>query len=322
MSINYELIENERLIENAFADPYVTEIFSDIRDYNELLRTTDAVDKSELEAIISELDERWLPIACQPAHISGLMTYMKPGSEHGFDASPELEKKYYSESPVWTEGFVIDTQPVIIGGEILGMDYYKIVLQVVRDADVDSTDESAGTYRGIADIDEISISLATMSPQHAEAYISYFHASVAEEIDQIVLNGNSNEAEATMAFKDFTVELKDDGQTTNSEMALSIYLNSLLEYDRDVPYECVLSGDCMVIKEAEDLIVEASIEESNWLVGVNHIILRTRGDSNIYEPCLNMHLFSHDRTKDSVQIIIPLRNVSEFESIRGVFYSD
>lgn len=321
MSINYEPIEDERLIENAFADPYITEIFSAVREYNELLRT-EVVDKSELEAIISELDERWLPVACQPAHISGLMTYMKPGSDYDPDVSPELEKKYYSECPVWTEGFVIDAYPIIIGGEALGIDSYKIVLQVVRDADVDSTDESVGTYRGIADIDEISISLATMSPQHAEAYMSYFHASVAEEIDQIVLNGNSNEAEATMAFKDFTVELKDDGQTKNSEMALSIYLNSLLEYDHDVPYGCVLNGDCMVIKDEEDLIVEASIEESRWLVGVNQIILRPRGDSNIYEPCLNMRLFSEDRTRESTQIIVPLRNVSEFQAIRDVFYSD
>lgn len=321
MSINYEQIEGERLIENAFTDPYVTAIFSTVREYNELLRT-EVVDESELEAIISNLDELWLPVARQPAYISGLMTYMKPGSDRMLDGSLELEKKYYSDCLVWTEGFNIDVQPIIIDGEALGVNSYKIVLQVMRDADDDSTDEGVGAYRGIADIDEIDISLTMMSPQHAEAYMSYFHASVGEDIDQILLNGNSDEAEATMAFKDFTVELKSDGQTENSEMALAIYLNALLEYDTNVPYGCVLSGDCMVVKDEEGLIVEAVIDESSWLVGVNRIILRRKGDSDTYEPCLDMHLFSRDKTKDGIQIIIPLRNVSDFTAIRGTFYAD
>jgi len=285
---------------------------------------TQDLSDDELRTIIVELDAEWAPLVGASIRISGKMTFpvSKPDANAGDDSELMVETAYYRNQAVGTRGFLIQKLDTPLDDEHLNTFLYKIVLSVEREITGDEKlHENFTSCYGIADIDEISLNSDKMSPDRARAWFAYFHPQLMEEIDERLLNGSGDEAEATMRLNGISEYLLDESSRHNSKVARDIYLNELLQYDHDSPYSCVVVGECKIIDDEGDTR-EVCFEKSTFLSRVAFVSMECVTEDAMFVPYVALTVITPDRTEKGVSMMIPLSNMLELTSMRSAYYSN
>lgn len=300
-------------LEGITTDPLIERLFAKAREIEEMVNYTGDTTEEERQALVAELDAMW-PYDQMSLNVSGRLTFLDTEED-------EASTKYYDETPMISNGFVLASKSELQNGNGDGKDEYRVALYFLKYDDASATTGKFGT--GL--LDDITIDYPVQSIEMIENRLRYFSGDLMQDIDHIILNCNTEE-EAVVALRDFSLNI----DTSSPEDLLLLrdvqnYMNSLLEFDRELPYRIQMGGDCYVQDEG---IVKPAVADvdSTGLVGVNGIqfmpenFLCLDGVKRKVLPCIDTKFFSVDKESLPANILVPARSVNSIVSLRREIY--
>ena len=313
MNLSDEAPKDLNHLDAAFTDPFVERVLEMGRTYNKIFQESAPTDE-EKAFIIDELDTEW-------GNIKGnTMQYTGNVQVRDHDDEDEMKMVFLDGADVVSNGFYIDTD-TINGVAIARVKYHLYVsLKDAYGIDV-SEDEKVGVTGAVGDIDSSSIELELASPERAKAWLTISCPELIEEIDFRILNGPGGEDDAILSLKGLDINEFTDLSDEFTRNCMNIYLQSIVEVDKDVPYSSKLNGPA---RNVEDQSLLYNIKSDNALIMVNNInlqpIFNVDQTDTRWSISLLMALLEADRTTETQYYLMPVDTVQELQSIRSAYY--
>lgn len=320
MPDNTEPIQNEldsKLFEldAAFADPVVEEALKQARLYRDLLKDEIPPSKTRAE-IIQELDSHLAGAIGTVVKVFGNMTNMTPDGEY--------ISTYVDTHNAIFQGFTMaNVDPSQDGDDDELPKTIKFLIYIPMNEEEQA--EYGGTHRAMAaDLDSVNIEFNVVSFERAKAWLSSFIPELIDEIDRTLLN-EPDQLEPILALSNFDIRIENVDDELMARKCIGIYLNELIPFDQEVPYEIKLQGISFVVSDEEGVIGTAEMNKAEKLARLRFIRLAQVDDvntaSNHLRICLDAELLDPDPNQVSLRVLIPIETITSLTSIRNFYYN-
>lgn len=300
---------DERLfhdLETSAIDPVVQAFFERVSDYQTLIDEIATPSPDELKDIIKDLDNLW-PYKDTLIKMTGWSYIHQP------ETPPTRE--WIDERIVYSAGFWIEESSISLEDEEIASTYS--IVHFYRMMDTDGSPRLA-----ISRLADVQIEYPFDSVEAKRSRLEYHEPVLLDTFDEIVLNHNTEE-EALMALRGIEATIKKDNIGALSD--LSYYLDSILEFDKHVPYIVKCLGSGYKEDPGSSRFDPINLPTTPFVVKVVDVtFIRRERDTNekgieTYHPAINVLYYPPEG--DSVSLVLPVRNIVEFESIRRRAYT-
>lgn len=311
-------------LDAVYMDPFVSRVFTEIKEFNNILANQYA-SPGDITEIVDELNAEWYLLLGQDAVVTGNLKFVSEYDDISEDPQPILGY-YENQNVVFYGVHALPLSESHREGSQLTVNedaaLYQLRLGFMREG----IDQDSGLLimSGSAEVDDI-ISLEfddMISPERARLWLEYFHSEIIDEIDVLMLNPSLEECEMVMRLKDFELDLSGENRDMAgiSKMALGVYVASLFDFDSDMPYSIVASGDAWGFTEYG--AVEAQTIEAATLAKVYKIIWQpgTEDEDTVVRPLLDVAFLGTDKDSDPLHLLVPLNIVEDFTSLRYDYF--
>ncbi len=314
-------------LDAVYMDPIIRKVFDQISVYNELLKT-EFITGDELLQIVNELDAQWMFLMNEKAEVTGNIDYADVNDE---SENPTPITSYFENETVVFDGVVARKLSTIFSNGNLafedGEDYstYELRIRLVKEGITESL-EVVGMLCSASVQDIVSLEFEKMmSAERAKSWLSHFHADVVDEIDIALLNPSQEECEMVMRLRDLelnTNEMHDSNSDMSaiSKVALGVYVETLFKFDKDMPYLITASGGAWRFNEMGG--VTSMTIEAESLARVHRLIWQpaVEDDEFTIRPILEVSFFGADKDTESLHMLVPLKIVTSFKSMRHDYF--
>lgn len=320
--MSMELSHHEQLLEGVMVEPAIQEMRKELTTYNASIIENADVTTDEVERIIDDLNEKYMPIFENGATISGFMEFPKPGSLRSETGEFETENRYYDEQEVEVYGFVVGSSEVRFSDDDVLIQPI-IELHIGRNAEPHEKEletENVEMYVGMVRPEQVSIEPNTMSPERARAWLEYYYPDALVDLETRILNA-SNEAQGLVNLAGFSIELNNDEYLNRSRQALSMYLDTMLRFDMNVPYTTNMEG-FVYVPDGEGAHSKGLISDGYYLTYFHqfYVVPDDLGESPVHVPMVELSVIHPDVDGDDYEVISPIETIKSSSSIRQISY--
>ena len=326
--------------ETVMEDPAILRILAKAREIEQLINTVGNTTPTERDELMDELHKLWLELGYQgtEAEATGWMSFPEdtleedddesdgpsPGMTQIIQASRPSEQitNYYYSAEIMACGFCLVPDHITIDDENVA-EQWRVHYEIL----MDHPDKPGVYMSGTADPARVRLDFAFPSAEHARNRLTYYHPEIIDEIDTRVLNCESAE-EAVAALKGFVIYA--DDSNPHEAMLLSdarIYLNSIIEFDRELPYEICIQGKGVVIKEEANIGV-AVMEPLASLASPETIRFVTfmktpdpKTDKKLFFPSVDLYMHGECDDIPADRLAVPSRAFRNFSSVRSTYFN-
>jgi len=313
MNLSDEAPKDFNDIDAAFTDPFVTRVLDMVRTYNRIFQENIPTDQ-EKDDIINELDHEWGSIKDTAIRFTGNIRVRDN------DNREEIKVVFLDGADVVSNGFCIENET--INGIAVSKVKYHLLVSFKDAYGIDaSEDAKVGVTGATGDIDSSSIELDIASPERAKAWLTISCPLLIEEIDFRALNGPGGEDDAILSLKDLDFNEYADLNDEFTRNCLNIYLQSIIEVDKEVPYSSKLDG---AARNIDDQSLLYNIKSDNALIKVNSIALQPAFNLDEADTRWSLaaliSLLDESRVKETEHYFIPVDAFRDLQSIRTAYY--
>ena len=303
------------MLESTMTDPYIESVLTLARQYNDILKNTTPT-AEEKEAIINELDSEWGSALHMPMKITGHISAR--------DGEDVIEKAYYEDLDVISNGFCITEDQILIDDEVVAVNYvvkHHFLVPGNRIAGLNSDSEDFVGATG--EVDDVILELPTASMERATAWLTENYPEVIQDIDERILNAEGTEADSILALRGFELSPALAADTDFARNCVIVYISQSLQLDQYVPYSVNLSGKVHLHND-DGTMSRATIKTGSSLAVFRGITMTkyNEEENDNYEIFVIMNLITEDRTAGATNLNVPLDTIHKAMSIRAAFYDD
>lgn len=239
-------------------------------------------------------------------------------------------KRYFEDLTVTFDGFRVIEEPIEIDGEVIAMDR-KAAILITRPATAYETKlrPDVEAFTGLAEVREAHLEFASMSAERAGMWLEYFAPDVKEEIDDVILNAVSPR-DAFLSLKKLAFTPPSEGLAHEFELALDVYLDSIMEIDHEVPYVVSLNDGQVIVEKSAILensdksYTEGTITGATYLVKLKKVLtwkaVVDESEKMALIPHVRMSVLKSDPNNPPVELIVPSPRIDDIRSVRDEFY--
>lgn len=309
MSFEGNAANLNRSIDDIFAaalDPAMERYYDELRGAARILNETGDHTAEEVNDFVREFDSNW-------PHYN---TYIGLSGAYYVSEDEECVRIVCDDMPVVSLGFCFIDQAVKADdGEIIAS-YLRPAHYVAL---LDEHREQAGYAHAF--LDEVLIEYSVDSVELSENRLRLHSSELVEDIDVAVLN-SASEAEAALSLRDLVViGDPNDSEFRNKVIDLQQYIDSLIDFDQEVPYIINASGTLAVRSlngglefTADDGAVYAYVRPES--IKLLHSTNQPENDLELLIPYVHCTVFGPTR-KLNDEVWIPIRTIESFKSLRG-----
>ncbi len=235
---NYEQEGSLDSLDRMF-DPAVPEAFiQKVEEYQSLIDSINPSHEKFVE-IIHGLDQEW-PYLGQRVDVTGYTVMPVKRSEE--DQTYVVERVFVDEARVLSAGFDFfreePSKDFPDGRRVIA---YRFDFDPVEIMNTKHMENKLFMY-GFSMPRDVVIGAPEESQASKFDKIHYFFPEAAQDIDCAILNVGSA-SEAVMALSGLTVDVKTGGDK-NEHQLITEYVNSIINFDRAIPYQMDFEGEC------------------------------------------------------------------------------
>ena len=315
-----------KVLEDACIDPVMVRAVHRANEFNELSRVIDDVSEGDVRAIVQSLDAEAIEFIGSPIRYSGSILIPSSSSKYG-------ERRRVDELEGIYNGFFALKMPMEYEDEELGalIRFYHQVRcnawQLWTEDDIPEGLKSDDIVYVAAELDGFMDS-DTISPERARAWLEAYVPELIEEVDTRVLNEQSPYNSALMSLQGLDLNRYGDFSDKLLAKTTKIYLDSLLEYDKQVPYAVAMGGVGVYLFD-DDGVYEREVETETTMPPVlayihGTKIVQTFGDyiEGARELAIDMTILRVESSQDGQRMHTQLEGLTAIESIRSSFYNN
>lgn len=309
-----ELSPDIHLLEQVLQDPAIAALQSDVRTFNEALSKVPNLTTGEINDIVDDLNERWMPLLVNGVLVSGTMHFPKPGSSDPETGEYEVEERFYNDQMIQVDGIV--SVDVVRNGAKVNV----IALSVLRNREENEKDlEGVLRYSGIAFLEDLQIEPLIMSFERARAWLEYHYPDELVEIETRILNAD-NECESLLSLKGLSIDLHNDETMDMARQAFSVYLEKMIIFEKSVPYHASIEGKIFIPEDEGHVAAYISEHQSLVYFGGLYLFSEHTDDGRAHIPLIEVALLSKDADKPDSNVIVDVSSLQSVRSIRQLYY--
>lgn len=319
--MSMELSHHEQLLDQIIVEPEVLKMQDELRLYNAAILEASEVTEKEVQQLVEDLNDKYMPMFKNGATISGYMEFPKPGSRNLETQTFETESRYYDEQEVEVYGFMVASEEVRVS-EDAGLSRPVIALNIGRNAEPEECeleDDDVEMYMGMVRAERVDIVPFTMSPERARAWVEYYYPDALLELETRLLNA-PHEGQALVNLAGFSVELHNDEHLARSRQAFTVYLNSMLRFDMKVPYMANMEGFVYVPDGNEHS--RGFVSDGNYLTYFHEffIVPDDLDESVVHIPMVELTVIKSDFDGIDQELLSHIETIKAATSIRQNYY--
>lgn len=311
------------LMERAYRDPFIANIFKEAVSYTHLMQET-SLTHEEMGDVVRDLDAQWVTLMGSEVQFTGQARLT------GFDSDGDemTDTVFLDDTRVISQGFDVEHIDQYVGGEAIGTVPRVVLSLVARAQDIypdDIDDEHSDAHMVFfADIETSQIEVVRgVSDQRAEAWLELHCPELFAALEYCIFNEDGTEADALLALRGFDLSQFEDISEEMTRDCIQVYLNSKLQLDQLVPYEVRLDGSARqpvaedtsiyrvssdgVLAQMTSIVVlpefEAMPRDGKWAIGVDSLVATS------------------DRTATPTRLVIDLDAIDDMSSMREEYFS-
>lgn len=318
-----ELSNHEQLLGDVMIEPSIRKMRDELTTYNASILENSDVTVAEMESVLEDLNEKYMPILQNGAFISGYIEFPKPGTRDAETGEFELESHYYDEQTVEVYGFIIASSKIELSDEDI-LFQPVIALNVGRNIEPQERELEGGAvemYVGMVRPEQADIEPFAMSPERARAWLEYYYPDALVDLETRILNA-PNEAQGLVNLTGFSIELQNDEYLDRSRQALGIYLDTMLRFDTKVPYLANMEGFVYVPNQGAHS--RGLIADGQYLTYFHefYIVPDDLEESMVHIPMIKLSVVHPDFDSNDHEILCVMETVKSASSIRQTYYGD
>lgn len=312
-------------LEIATREPVVQRVLDQIATLNEMImHDRDGMTEEDIVAFVVELDRQWLPMLDEEMAISGGFRIRKAGDvRHGGcvidyrDPGSEFVDTIASGSTAISKGVVAE-----IGTDDLYR--FKLIAQM-KNTYFDS-DDGLVERTEIITIDPTYAEVEfdkIVSPERARAWLECYYPDMLAEIDVRIFDHDGGSAESILSLRD--IDMSDIGKDDRPDfvaMLIGVYLNSVIEPDRQLPYAFIFDGKAVIDIDTTPNI--AKLHAPGQLMVLRSIVVQRFPRDDMPDEWLlcvvgSIHGMSSD---NEMEVELTIDGMIDLQSMRDKFYGN
>lgn len=332
-NINAEEFSFDQL-EMALSEPHVERVVQQAREFNELINAG-PITAQELYDIRNGLDAEWGPLNRASVRISGRILV----SDEDIDLAPT----YYSvdDQLAYSNGFDITVDTISLddeGGDEDTIQAYRIVHHMLINFE-EALPAVAAMYKergadvppwtGVhAELDDISIQPEGMSVERAQAWLETSAPELMSELEIRVLDDVEGEDYALLNLVDFNPNDYADLSDEFTRKCFDRYINSILDFDNEVPYTMSFDGRGRII-ESDEEVKNCIVRSDRVAASIHGVSLHPTLKAGLsahkeddWELAVSVTVHPSSRQRPETYMVLTADAIKDVQSIRRQIYTD
>lgn len=275
-----ELLDNNRGIipelmdlEVATREPVIQRILDQMATLNEiLLHDSDNITEEDIVTFVVDLDRQWLPMLDEEMIISGGLRIRKTGDVRHGGCVVDYREPGSEFVDTIVPGSVAISKGVV--AEIGTDNVYRFKLIAQMNNTYFDPDDGLVEKTEIITIDPRYAEVEfdnVVSPERARAWLECYYPDILAEIDVRVFSHDGGSAESILCLRD--IDISDIGKDEKPDFVaklLSLYINSVVEPDVQLPYAFIFNG--RAVSDLDTTPQLANLQASGHLMALESII--------------------------------------------------
>lgn len=306
-------------LETLFEDPGFKKAVDEVLLVNDLLRD-EPTSEDDARAIIKDLNERWREAGYRNKEmfVTGSVSIGGTGDTVEYGDINTASATQFNDYPFISDGFRMIISPEERDGVL------SISQEVIMTGRIEYDDESEYSVEGKSNdvcsirlVPETHIEFKKMTASKAAAWLELYYPDTKRAIDQYAVYAD-NECEMTEDLRDNPLPPADQNpkEARMQKRAIQTYIDSVVSYERFVPYLVELFGECELY-DAHEMTWEKKSIMSNVksMVVIDSLVVKIDKQSRDFHFSFRGWLLSSNKTEATL-MKLPLQTIISMESGR------